>query len=202
MMTEIRRVVMSLLVIGMSLGFLFHFILIGIFKREHIEEATNMVKKEIFAKKAKENLVTSTGGVHPQPCQNSDKAAIDTKKELAKITNLNQSRISQIIGSININITDNKRKLKPSDYITVLKRSINNEIQEEIAKIAGEGQAIKDIEAEKAKERDKATQFGGDGNVSTPVGKTRDIVAAKIGVKLNNIYRHFSFVKSIKMASI
>jgi hypothetical protein len=52
--------------------------------------------KNIYAEKAKENLKTSTGGVNPQPCQNSDKVGIDTKKELAKIAGVSHDTIQKV----------------------------------------------------------------------------------------------------------
>jgi len=42
--------------------------------------------------------------------------------------------ISQIVGNVNINIADNKAKLRPSDRITVIRRSTTGETQESIAK--------------------------------------------------------------------
>ena len=54
--------------------------------------------------------------------------------EIAKIIGLSQQRISQIVGNTNISKTDTKAKLRPSDRITVLKRSTLGETQEEIAK--------------------------------------------------------------------
>ncbi len=50
--------------------------------------------EDIIRRKAKENQVTSTGGVHPQLCQNSDKATIDTKKELAKVARVSHDTIA------------------------------------------------------------------------------------------------------------
>jgi hypothetical protein len=53
-------------------------------------------KKDIFAKLAKANLVTSTGGNEPQPLQNSAKAGIDTRKEIATIAGMPHDTITKI----------------------------------------------------------------------------------------------------------
>ena len=49
--------------------------------------------EQVFTDKAALNLATSTGGANPRPCQKSDKAAIDTKRELAKVANVSHDTI-------------------------------------------------------------------------------------------------------------
>lgn len=53
-------------------------------------------KKPLIAELAKENLKTSTGGLNPQPCQNSDKPAIDTKKEIAKSAGVSHDTVAKV----------------------------------------------------------------------------------------------------------
>lgn len=52
--------------------------------------------EDVFKAKAKENLKTSTGGTNPQPLQKSAKAAIDTRKELAKVANVSHDTIAKV----------------------------------------------------------------------------------------------------------
>ena len=51
--------------------------------------------REIIAEKAKKNLVTHTENGY-QGCQKSDKAVIDTKKELAKIAGVSHDTIAKV----------------------------------------------------------------------------------------------------------
>ena len=51
--------------------------------------------KPVIAKKAKENLVTHTECGY-QGCQKSDKAEIDTKKELAKAAGVSHDTIAKV----------------------------------------------------------------------------------------------------------
>ena len=53
-------------------------------------------RKHIIAAKAKENLVTSTGGATPRPLQNSAKPAIDTRAEIAKIAGVSHDTIARV----------------------------------------------------------------------------------------------------------
>lgn len=52
--------------------------------------------EDVFSARAKENQKTSTGGINPQLCQISDKAAIDTKKEVAKVANVSHDTIAKV----------------------------------------------------------------------------------------------------------
>jgi hypothetical protein len=49
-----------------------------------------------IAARAKENLHTSTGGIHPQPCQKSDNPAIDTKREIASIAGVSHDTVAKV----------------------------------------------------------------------------------------------------------
>jgi len=49
------------------------------------------------------------------------------------------------------------------------------------------------IESLKAEQRKAATQFGGNGNISTTVGTTRDIVASKLGIGSGKQYGSSDF---------
>ncbi len=51
--------------------------------------------KPVIAKKAKENLSTHTADGY-QGCQNSDKAPIDTKKEVAKLAGVSHDTIAKV----------------------------------------------------------------------------------------------------------
>lgn len=51
--------------------------------------------KPVIAAKAKENLVTHTTDGY-QPCQKSDKAPIDTKKEIAKAAGVSHDTIAKV----------------------------------------------------------------------------------------------------------
>lgn len=51
--------------------------------------------KPVIAKKAKENLSTHTANGY-QGCQNSDKAPIDTKKEVAKLAGVSHDTIAKV----------------------------------------------------------------------------------------------------------
>jgi N6-adenosine-specific RNA methylase IME4 len=71
--------------------------------------------EDLYSEKAKANLKTSTGGKMPQPCQKSDKPAIDTKKELAKIAGVSHDTIAKV-KYINAHAdADTKAKLKKKD---------------------------------------------------------------------------------------
>lgn len=50
------------------------------------------------------------------------------------------------------------------------------------------------IESLKAKERQVATQFGGNGNISTTIGSTRDIVATKLGISSGKQYEKEKYI--------
>jgi len=55
------------------------------------------LKKEgIFQRIARKNLVTSTGGADPRPLQNSAKAAINTREEIAKIAGVSHDTIAKV----------------------------------------------------------------------------------------------------------
>jgi len=57
-------------------------------------QTTARLLKDMYAARAKENLVTSTGGAAPQPLQNSVKAA-NTQKELAKVAKVSHDTIAK-----------------------------------------------------------------------------------------------------------
>jgi len=50
------------------------------------------------------------------------------------------------------------------------------------------------IESLKAEKRKAATQFGGDGNISTTTGTTRDTVASKLGIGSGKQYEKEKFI--------
>lgn len=50
------------------------------------------------------------------------------------------------------------------------------------------------IESLKAGKRKAATQFGGSGNISTTVGKTRDTVASKLGIGSGRQYEKEKYI--------
>lgn len=50
------------------------------------------------------------------------------------------------------------------------------------------------IESLKAEKRKVATQFGGDGNISTTVGATRDLVAYKLGIGSGKQYEKEKYI--------
>jgi N6-adenosine-specific RNA methylase IME4 len=52
--------------------------------------------EEILKPKAKENLITSTGGLHPQPLEISPKAAINTRLEIAKTARVSDNTIAKV----------------------------------------------------------------------------------------------------------
>ena len=60
----------------------------------------NLMLKPVLAAKAKENLVTSTGGAQPQPLQNSAKAAppekLDTRAEIAKASGVSHDTVHRV----------------------------------------------------------------------------------------------------------
>jgi len=62
--------------------------------------------------------------------------------EIATITKLSERRVQQIISGRNISSTNTKAKLRPSDRITVLKRVINDETQEDVARDFGVSQTL------------------------------------------------------------
>lgn len=56
-----------------------------------------LASEEAFARKAKANQATSTGGANPQLRQNSDKAEpVDTKKEVAKLADVSHDTIHKV----------------------------------------------------------------------------------------------------------
>jgi len=87
--------------------------------------------KPLISKKAKENLVTSTGGATPQPCQNSDKAAIDTKKELAKIADVSHDTISKV-EFIETNADEETKEAVRSGKISINAAATYLRVQEKI----------------------------------------------------------------------
>jgi N6-adenosine-specific RNA methylase IME4 len=55
-----------------------------------------LAKEEILRKRADANLVTSTGGVHPQPLATLPKVAIDTRHEVAKIADVGDRTVDKV----------------------------------------------------------------------------------------------------------
>jgi N6-adenosine-specific RNA methylase IME4 len=81
-------------------------------------------KKKILEKKAKANLVTSTGGKNPQPLPNLAKPALHTREELAKaakVSNGNMQKIELISKHAD---EDTKAKLRRGD--TTIHRVAND----------------------------------------------------------------------------
>lgn len=69
--------------------------LVNWFTREAPARVELALKLEpLLAAKAKENLKTSTGGANPRPLQISAKAAVDTRKDLARIAGVSHGTLS------------------------------------------------------------------------------------------------------------
>jgi len=92
--------------------------------------------EEIIAAKAKENQATSTGGAHPQLCQNSDKAAIDTKKELAKVARVSHDTIAKVKKIESKASPEQKEKLAKGEatinqvYVQVHRQEVKEQIKQ------------------------------------------------------------------------
>ena len=100
--------------------------------------------EDVFKAKAKENLKTSTGGTNPQPLQKSAKAAIDTRKELAKVANVSHDTIAKVkvieakatpevkaqLSTGEVSINQAYKEIKKEEKATLLVERKEREIQE------------------------------------------------------------------------
>jgi len=119
-----------------------------------LEAATQLGQKTIQAKvediPESERMIRAytANAKHGQPLTRDERDDFITtlakqgkkQEEIAKITKLSRRRVGQIIGEGNISITDTKAKIRPSDHIAVLRRVINGEKQEDVAKDFGVSQ--------------------------------------------------------------